>query len=165
MQILASKAVAGKRRDPKPRHVDGAPRWNRTPNADPGRKYVWVDLHDRLVCEQYERDGFEVETHRKSGPMDDGRASALAKKYEGQQVEAMGCVLMSVPLERWEQIKAEGPDGGRGAELAQRKEDEMLRPPGMREHDPSRGRHGGRSYVRRDGLEVVSESKFEGAEH
>lgn len=161
--IGVAGTVAGKtgpkRHDPRHRHVDSAPRWSRIVNQDPKFKYVYVSQDDTLAIQQYKYDGYTSVPMTESGARPMGGATVQM----GQEQTAMGMLLMQVPIERWEQIQREGPEGGKGAERATWLESQMLKAPG-REWDPSRGRHGNRRHRPSQGLEVVNDSEIEGAE-
>ena len=145
-QAETAEKAARKRVDPTPRSIDGTPRGCRIKGADPQKKYVLVNTIDPALVEQYREDGWTSVERTERG----ARLSGGATAQNGQEQSYRGSVLMEIPLERWEQIQREGPEGGRGQEYADQIEAQILKPAGKNEYDPIRGRHGNNRNMRRD---------------
>ena len=107
------------RKDPKPRHIDGAARWANLENTDPERKYVYAYIADMDFGKvYYESLGYRVEVYAEDGPRPAFLSPAEAKRRIGDEIEFRGHVLMSIDAEKHEQIQEYGPDGMSGYQLA-----------------------------------------------
>lgn len=114
-----------KRHDPSPRSLDGL-----TPqlaldkeSKDPKRRYklCWKAGEGGLSIEYFEYVGWEVETYRDGGPR-----FLLQRKGDvkaGHPMERMGHVLMSIPLELFEQIEEHGALGIGGLAISRQRDD------------------------------------------
>jgi len=97
--------AARKRIDPKSRPADGRRNYDGVINADPSRKYVWVNPNDEATgVSAYEGMGYVLERKREGGP----RAAVGKAVAEGEVVTSMGQYLMSCPLEDFEAETAAG---------------------------------------------------------
>lgn len=105
MAVAAQKQPA-KRRDPAVKRVDRTLAWGALKNADPAKKYVYVNKADQLGgIGYYENIGYEIETKRDGGPV----CGSLRKGTpNGSPIEFMGHVLMSIDKEEVEAQDAEG---------------------------------------------------------
>lgn len=139
-------AKAPKRIDPPIRPVDGAAPYFAVRNKDPNRKYVFVPKSaTEYGVDHYNYLGYVVETYQKDGPY----LAMGKKKADGTEIEARGQVLMSVELERWEQIQEYGEDGISGQRAADEQQKRMLNS-GKAVNDLMRGiryRSGGDSFL------------------
>lgn len=144
------------RKDPQPRHIDGTADWARIDNKDPHRHYVLVNKGDTMALGKYRMYGYVTETAREDGP----RPFAGATVQPGQELEVMGCVLMSIDKKRWADIVENGVDGQSGLQLADRNEEAMLAPEKHGEDDGTRGRSRARRTAFR-GFEIENTSQSE----
>lgn len=133
------KAAKGRRKDPRPRHTDGAAPWAKLNNRDPHKHYVYVFEGDQEHGIAYYRSiGYQVEEHTKDGvaPM----AGVTGKP--GEPISMRGHTLMSCPMERRMEIEEYGPDGVTGQALADEIDGVILDKRGGIDH--LRGLHGPR---------------------
>ena len=109
--------------DPPTRPVDGVAPFFAVRNQDPSRKYVFVPKSaTEHGVDHYTYLGYEVETYQESGPF-----LAMGKKPAvGTEIESRGQILMSIPLERWEQLQEYGADGTSGQNAADEQQKRML---------------------------------------
>ena len=106
----AANAVA--RKDPAPRHSDGAAWGTQLKGRDPAKKYVFVSQTAiEMGIEFYEELGYVQETLREGGP----RPAAGRTSKPGEFVTFRGHVLMSVDKQVASEIAINGsPGAGRG---------------------------------------------------
>lgn len=110
--VIAQAATATKRKDPAPRHADGAAWGSQLRNRDPNLKYVFVNeaAIDGGV-EFYEDLGYEKIVLREGG----ARPAAGRTGKIGEYVTFRGHVLMAIPKEQAASIALNGaPGAGRG---------------------------------------------------
>ena len=103
------RPAAGRRQDPKPRHIDHSAKKFSVKNRDPDRRYVGVFTGTDGSVEDYESMGYVVESHRKDGVGFGGRNTK-----EGSELTSSGHVLMSCTAENYDRINLEGDDGYSG---------------------------------------------------
>lgn len=129
------------RKDPVARWADGSAPYTKLQNTDPNRKYVFVDKTNRLQLGMYEMLGYERETRRPDGPkpiLGDGASI-------GDSIEVMDMVLMSIPIEKYqEQYQSGGPDGSLGQRHFDMLEERIIDRAG---EDSIRGIHRRRDYA------------------
>jgi len=109
---IRTKKQATRRRDPKPRHIDGSAPWTRLKNRDPDKHYVLVYAGDGAEhgVDYYHSIGYEVVEQEASGPsLTAGRTTA-----PGQPVSMRGHILMACTKARHDEILSYGPDGDSG---------------------------------------------------
>lgn len=97
--------MARRRIDPVSRPAIGVTKWDQLRNPDPNLHYVYVDPNNKLFgLEYYKSLGYSVEKKRPDGP------SPVAGRTisDGDEITALGHVLMSCPKELVEQREAEG---------------------------------------------------------
>lgn len=113
----------GRRKDPAPRHVDGSANWSKIKNPDPNKKYCWVYAgNEDMGPDYYAGLGYSVEKRTK------GNASA-AQGVTGKPGEAQvmrGHILMSIPLDQWQEIEDYGEDNKTGQCVADEREERMI---------------------------------------
>jgi hypothetical protein len=109
-----------KRQDPRSRHVEGVR--NRLINPDPNKKYVWAfKLTPEYGPEEYENMGYEKEIYRKGGV-----TCSMKTGREGQPVEWMDHILMSIDKDLADDIEQNGLYGDSGQTRADEIEDYIL---------------------------------------
>lgn len=110
--VIAQAASAAKRKDPAPRHADGAAWGSQLRNRDPLLKYVFVnEAALEGGVEFYEDLGYEKVVMREGGP----RVAAGRTSKMGDFVMFRGHVLMSIPKDQAKAIEMNGaPGAGRG---------------------------------------------------
>lgn len=95
-----------KRVDPSPRYL-GQPPIFTLQNADPNRKYVWVNQATPAEGpgrEAYEIDGYEVEVYRTGGVAPRG----IRTLKDGDEIVVRGMWLMSIAKDAHQALVAEG---------------------------------------------------------
>jgi hypothetical protein len=150
MQVNKAKVrpKATKRSDPRSRHVEGVR--NALVNPDPNKKYVWAFKGSpEYGPEEYENMGYNVEEYRKGGV-----TCSMRTSKEGQPVEWMDNVLMSIDKERADDIEQYGLYGDSGQCRADEIEDKVVRERGG--VDKLRGLHGMRVTNSTEPLEEES---------
>ena len=110
--VIAQAATATKRKDPAPRHADGAAWGSQLRNRDTNMKYVYVNEATlEGGVEFYEELGYEKVVNRENGP----RPTAGRTSKVGDFVTFRGHVLMAIPKEAAAVIYRDGaPGAGRG---------------------------------------------------
>jgi hypothetical protein len=114
--VTKQAAQAAQRRDPAPRHADGAAWGSHIKNADPSRKYVWVkEDAQEMGLDFYEELGYRREINEASGP----RPVAGKTSKPGDFVMFRGHMLMSIERAEAEKIRKFGaPGAGHGLKAA-----------------------------------------------
>lgn len=115
--VTKQAAQAAQRKDPAPRHADGGAWGSHIKNADPNRKYVWVnEAAQEMGVEFYEELGYVRETNAPSGP----RPVAGKTSKPGDFVTLRGHVLMSIDKAEANKIRLHGaPGAGLGLKAAE----------------------------------------------
>jgi hypothetical protein len=123
-KIAAQQAQTAKRKDPVRRAADGNNTSAQLKNADPGRKYVLVNLSDVDALGTYEENGYVREVAHKDGPRLFGMRTA---QKDGEVILFRGHVLMSVDKETYDDIRKNGAPGmGQGTAPWDRFEKRLL---------------------------------------
>lgn len=113
------------RKDPK-RRIDPENMSGNVSGKDPGRKYVLANPNDAETgCDYYLSIGYDFEEPRDGGPR------VIGGSTKDNRITFRGHVLMSVPLQRWEEIQEFGPDGRSGLALASELERKIVKPGGV----------------------------------
>lgn len=114
----AQSKSAPKRTDPRRlRPVDGTSPWAVLINQDPTKKYVLANKADQFQgAAYYEAIGYDVELVQEG--KDALRFLAGRNGRVGEPLENFGHVVMSIDLERWNEIEKYGIAGGRGQDGA-----------------------------------------------
>ena len=129
----AKRVPPRRRRDPKPRLIDGMRGWGDLDNKRPDKKYILANEEDQHMGRRfYESIGYMVELAEKGGVR---FANGVTVK-EGEPLVTRGHVLMSIDLEEAESIDYYGLDGKTGQKRLD-EIDAMLLKKGI--HDPLRG--------------------------
>lgn len=141
-----ARGQRGRRKDPKPRHTDGAAPWAKLKNRDERLHYTYVYAGDGVDHgpDYYRSIGYEPVEYSADGVA----PVAGVTGNPGDQIEMRGHVLMACTLERKAEIDQYGPDGVSGQELADEIEEVMIDNRGGLDH--LRGLHGPRGL----GVEV-----------
>jgi hypothetical protein len=109
-----------KRKDPRARHVEGVR--NRLVNPDPNKKYVWAFKGNaEYGPEDYENMGYNQEVYRKGGV-----TCSMKTSKEGQPVEWMDHILMSIDKDGADYIEDYGLNGDSGQYRADEIEDYII---------------------------------------
>lgn len=121
----SSREKSSNKRDPRHRHHDGARLWNELVNADPSKRYIWVNksAQDQGIG-YYEGLGYEIVLESP-----DGKHAKPARGRtvgEGSAVEMRGNVLMCIDRKVHEEMYRQGWDGDGGQEFFDEIEDRIL---------------------------------------
>lgn len=104
--MAKAKALLPERKDPKPRLIDAVLAWSTLKNQDPGLVYVWVYKGSSTAIVRYRALGYEEVTYTPNGVRPVAAPRNLESQY-GQVIEVMDQVLMAVPKEIHDQLRAE----------------------------------------------------------
>lgn len=110
------------RKDPTPRDIGGTDAWGLITGRDESRAYVWVDKGNQLQMSKYKVMGYRIECYDPDGELEPAGYHNLEG---GDEIEMMGCFLMSIDKERLEAIRRPG------IERADRIERAMIREGGI----------------------------------
>ncbi len=123
------------RKDPKPRVFNGEIRGTKLLNKDPTKHYVFVNPADQDSFGYYEAMGYVPEEASETGVR---LAASAGQQRKGEKITYQGQILMSVALERRQEIEKYGPEGDCGSEWANAMEARIV-DKGRMERDLMRG--------------------------
>lgn len=109
-------AAAPKRQDPKPRHIDGISVWANVRGKDPTRVYVLANKTGIMGADWYQMLGYKIETadYTAAGQAKGVYLAGGKTARQGEPLEMMGLVLMSISKEKHDLIERHGIDGQSG---------------------------------------------------
>ena len=117
--------------DPAPRPIDGGIPYFNVVNKNPARRYVWVyKAAQEYGVEHYQYLGYRIERYQENSPRPamvpiDVETGEPAKE-NGSTIESRGNVLMSIDVERYNDIYQNGEDGISGQKAADAMERRLL---------------------------------------
>lgn len=141
------------RKDPAERNPRFGKSFDQLINARTDRKYVKVSKNDpQIGVDYYTWLGYQVERLEPGGV----RFAGASTCEPGSPLTYRDTVLMSIPLDKWEEIEKWGADGMHGQAKCDRIEQDLLKEDtGAGLEDPFRGLH----RLRRQGTRIVNETE------